>query len=88
MASAGKIFLRVVFVACMVLIFVGDYTGLLGKLFESAKSDQDADADADAATNNRPSPRPTNPGYGDPKTEIDLDADIEDESIKTIGKNR
>lgn len=83
MASAGKIILRVVFVLCMVLIFVGDYTGLLDRLFEHTKTSQDVTG----ANANRPSPRPTNPGYGDPKTEIDLDADIEDESIKTMGKN-
>lgn len=82
MASAGKILLRVVFILCILLIFVGDYTGLLNRLFEYTKTDQDVTG------TNRPSPRPTNPGYGDPKTEIDLDADIEDESIKTMGKNQ
>lgn len=79
MASAGKILIRVVFVVCLLVVLVGDYTGLLDRIFEYSNNEQDVG-------NSRPSARPTNPGYGDPKTEIDLDADIEEESIKTMGK--
>lgn len=77
MASAGKIVVRVVFVLCLVLVLIGDYTGFLERLAGVAPAEGQA----------RP-PRPTNPGYGDSKADIDLDADIEDESIKKLGKLR
>lgn len=80
MASAGKVLLRVVFVLFLVLVIVGDYTGLLGRLLGSSKTE------ADAAVPPKTPPRPTNPGYGDTKTEIDIDADIEDDSIQHFGK--
>lgn len=79
MALARKILLRLVFVLLIVLVLVGDYTGLLTKLLSGTR------AETEATTAPR-THRPTNPGYGDPKTEIDLDADIEDESIKSLGK--
>ena len=75
MVSAGKIVVRIVFIACMVLILLGDYTGLIGKLLGGNK-------EGGGVTR----PRPTNPGYGETKTEIDLDADIEDETITSLGK--
>lgn len=76
MATTGKIVVRVVFIVCMILILLGDYTGLISKLLGgNPHKDQ-------LATR----PRPTNPGYGDHKTEIDLDADIEDDSIKNLGE--
>lgn len=77
MASTGKILIRLIFVVCMVLILLSDYTGLFGKIIGDTKSD---------TSSSRIPPRPANPGYGDVKAEIDLDADIEDESIKNFGK--
>jgi len=74
MVSTGKIVVRIVFIICMVLILLGDYTGLISKLLGGNHKDAGPTR-----------PRPTNPGYGDTKTEIDLDADIEDESIKNLG---
>lgn len=79
MASTGKIVIRIIFVACMVLILLSDYTGLFGKIIGENKSDPAS------SSSSRMPPRPANPGYGDVKTEIDLDADIEDESIKNFG---
>ncbi|XP_017785519.1 PREDICTED: uncharacterized protein LOC108568756 [Nicrophorus vespilloides] len=71
MASTGKIIIRIIFLLCMLLILLGDYTGLVDKLLGGAKD---------------PSrPRPTNPGYGDNKADIDLDADIEDETLRQLG---
>lgn len=78
MASTGKILIRLIFVICMVLILLSDYTGLFGKIVGDNKSD--------TSSSSRIPPRPANPGYGDVKTEIDIDADIEDESIKNFGK--
>lgn len=78
MASTGKILVRIVFVACMVLILLSDYTGLFGKIMGGK-------GDTSSSSSSRIPPRPANPGYGDVKTEIDLDADIEDESIKNFG---
>lgn len=75
MANAGKIILRVVFVLCLVLVLIGDYTGVLDRLVGVRPNEGQS----------RP-PRPTNPGYGDSKADIDLDADIEDDSIKNLGK--
>lgn len=75
MANAGKIVLRVVFVLCLVLVLIGDYLGLLDKVLGVGSQEGQS----------RP-PRPTNPGYGDTKADIDLDADIEDDSIKNLGK--
>lgn len=75
MANAGKIVLRVVFVLCLVLLLIGDYTGFLDRLSGVGGDEGQT----------RP-PRPTNPGYGDSKADIDLDADIEDDSIKNLGK--
>lgn len=75
MANAGKIVLRVVFVLCLVLVLIGDYTGFLNKFAGVGNEEGQS----------RP-PRPTNPGYGDSKADIDLDADIEDDSIKNLGK--
>lgn len=74
MANAGKIVLRVVFVLCLVLVLIGDYSGFLERFVSIGTEGQ-----------TRP-PRPTNPGYGDSKADIDLDADIEDDSIKNLGK--
>lgn len=80
MASTGKIVVRIVFVVCMVLILLSDYTGLFGKIVGENR------AESAVSGPSRIPPRPTNPGYGDVKNEIDLDADIEDDSIKNFGK--
>lgn len=76
MAFFGKIVFRLVIVLCIILIALGDYHGLIEKIFK-------ADAiQGSSATG----PRPTNPGYGDMKREIDLDADIEEDTIKKLGQ--
>lgn len=76
MLPVGKIVIRIVFVVCVVLVFLTDYSGLINKLIAGNRTSDE--------TGKRP-PKPKNPGYGDPKTEIDIDADIEDESIRTFG---
>lgn len=76
MAFSGKIIFRLILVLCIILIALGDYSGLLEKIFK-------ADGMKNGPTNG---PRPTNPGYGDVKPEIDLDADIEEDTIKKLGK--
>lgn len=78
--TPGKILMRAVFVVCMLLILSSDYSGLLNQLLKGNRTVSSSHEPS------RPPPRPTNPGYGDTKTEIDLDADIEDETIKSIGQ--
>lgn len=80
MASTGKIVVRIVFVVCMVLILLSDYTGLFSKIVGDNRAESTVSGPA------RIPPRRANPGYGDVKNEIDLDADIEDDSIKNFGK--
>lgn len=75
MVTIGKLVIKIVFVICVVLVFLVDYSGLLHKLIGGYRNEESG----------RLSPRPSNPGYGDHKTEIDIDADIEDESIKHMG---
>ncbi|KAG5886901.1 hypothetical protein JTB14_004189 [Gonioctena quinquepunctata] len=75
MVSTGKVIVRIVFVFCLILVIVTDYTGIIHKLVSGNKIED----------TNHASPRPTNPGYGDSKTDIDIDADIEEESVKHLG---
>ncbi|XP_001808377.1 uncharacterized protein geko [Tribolium castaneum] len=75
MVTAGKIVIRIVFVVCVVLVLITDYSGLIHKLIGGNRTDEAG----------KVPPRPKNPGYGDPKTDIDIDADIEDDSIKHLG---
>ena len=75
MVPAGKIVIRIVFVVCVILVIITDYSGLVHKLIGGNRTDE----------NGKVPPRPKNPGYGDPKTEIDIDADIEHDSIKHLG---
>lgn len=74
MVSTGKILVRLIFVICMVLVLLTDYSNLLYKIIGGNRTEEN------------PRPKPTNPGYGDPKTEIDIDADIEDETLKNLGR--
>lgn len=75
MVLTGKIIIRIVFILCFVLLIISDYSGLFNKLIGGNR------------TNNKNNPpKPTNPGYGDSKTDIDIDADIEEESVRHIGK--
>nr|CAH7741581.1 unnamed protein product [Callosobruchus chinensis] len=73
MSSTGKMLVRLVFILCLVLVLITDYSGIVHKLIGGSKSEENV------------SPRPTNPGYGDSKTDIDIDADIEEESVKHLG---
>ncbi|KAJ8974850.1 hypothetical protein NQ317_016685 [Molorchus minor] len=75
MVSTGKIIIRIVFVICLVLVLVTDYSGLLHKLIGGNRTEEVG----------HPAPRPTNPGYGDSKADIDIDADIEEDSVKHLG---
>ncbi|XP_018573718.1 uncharacterized protein LOC108912812 [Anoplophora glabripennis] len=75
MVSTGKIVVRIVFVVCLVLVLVSDYSGLLHKLIGGNRHEEAGYV----------SPRPTNPGYGDTKADIDIDADIEEDSVKHLG---
>lgn len=74
----GKIVFRLIIVLCIILIALGDYSGLIEKIFK-------ADGIQGGPIHG---PRPTNPGYGDIKPEIDLDADIEEDTIEKLGKSR
>lgn len=76
MVSTGKIVVRIVFAVCLVLVLVSDYSGLLRKLIGGSRNEEIGHV----------SPRPTNPGYGDSKADIDIDADIEEDSVKHLGK--
>lgn len=76
MVTTGKIVIRIVFVVCVVLVLITDYSGLIHKLIGGNRTDEAG----------KVPPRPKNPGYGDPKTDIDIDADIEDDTIKNLGK--
>ncbi|KAL3289961.1 hypothetical protein HHI36_023344 [Cryptolaemus montrouzieri] len=71
MTTTSKIVVRIVFVLCMVLVLLTDYSGLIHKLIRGNRTEESSGR-----------PRPTNPGYGDRQTDIDIDADIEDETIK------
>lgn len=75
MRTTSKMIVRIVFVMCLVLVFVTDFAGLFQKLIGG-----------DGLEDSRLAPRPTNPGYGDTKTDIDIDADIEEGSVKELGK--
>lgn len=74
--TVGKVIVRFVFVICLILVIITDYYGLIHKLIGGSKEENEK----------RVAPRPTNPGYGDPMTDIDIDADIEEDSVKHIGK--
>lgn len=76
MMTLGKVIVRFVFVICLILVVITDYYGLLHKLIGGSKEED----------GKRLAPRPSNPGYGDPMTDIDIDADIEEDSVKHIGK--
>ncbi|XP_022915543.1 uncharacterized protein [Onthophagus taurus] len=75
MAFTGKTILRVIIVLCVVLIALGDYSGLIDKIFNQEV--------IEGSSNH--GPRPSNPGYGDAKPEIDLDADIEEDTLQKLG---
>ncbi|XP_066158238.1 uncharacterized protein geko [Euwallacea fornicatus] len=74
MVLSGKVIIRIVFVVCLVLLIISDYSGLFNKLIGGSRPQE---------SKNTP-PRPTNPGYGDSKADIDIDADIEEESVRHL----
>ncbi|XP_060537306.1 uncharacterized protein LOC132708765 [Cylas formicarius] len=74
MASTGKMIIRIVFMICVVLMLVSDYSGLVNKLIGGNKIED----------SRQTPPRPTNPGYGDSKADIDIDADIEEDSVRHL----
>lgn len=76
MVLTGKIIVRIVFVICFVLLVISDYSGLFNKLIGGNRTEESAHTP----------PRPTNPGYGDSKADIDIDADIEEESVRHLGR--
>ncbi|XP_018330961.1 uncharacterized protein LOC108740921 [Agrilus planipennis] len=78
MTTIRKIVVRIVFIFCVIVILLRDYTGLVGILLGGDRAQPNS-------SQHRLPPKPSNPGYGDSKTEIDLDADIEEETINNIG---
>ncbi|CAG9759610.1 unnamed protein product [Ceutorhynchus assimilis] len=74
MVVTGKFIVRLVFIICIVLLVISDYSGLINKLIGGIRTEE----------SKRTPPRPTNPGYGDSKADIDIDADIEEESVRHL----
>lgn len=76
MISTGKVVIRIIFALCLVLLLFTDYTGFVHNIIGENRTEQ----------SEKLPPKPRNPGYGDPKTDIHIDADIEDDTIKRLGK--
>lgn len=74
MTTTSKIVVRIVFLACMILVLLTDYSELIQKIIKGNGTEE----------SEKLPPRPTNPGYGDHKTDIVIEADIEDDSIKHL----
>ncbi|CAH0561877.1 unnamed protein product [Brassicogethes aeneus] len=75
MSTVSQIVVRLVFVFCIVLVLLTDFSGIVYKIIGGTKNEGAASLP----------PRPKNPGYGDSKTDIDIDADIEDDTLQSFG---